>query len=573
MKRHCSRYINGTSTLSTPVVGTGGGGDVVGPATATDNAVARFDASTGKLLQNSSVTVSDTGVVGATEFRGATYLDGAGVNGLFIPQGLGAQIQFKNTVYKGLPDRLCSHEADGTLKATTATLSATGRFFTSGPITTTSDMACLNMSATQALRSNDIFNLSNSASISLGNNAAGVVQFRGTAYKGPGYLKVDADGVISVQRTYPEELTFDASVLTAGTLTGWNSVQSNYSLSTVAGNVTVAAGGVNGLNTVDFALDAGISGTAALFPWKDFTVHMVLNISDVVNSSTFWSNGNYGDPSALVAWSLGTANYVHDGALGGHIPLGNNVSGQWAVLTWVKQSGANPHLTCYRNGSQIGSGDYFVNPIPTVDGIFGLGRNPGTNVGGSPLSMGEVRVFRKTQNQQEIGTNLDALITKWLPPNEVKLNATTNGTFVSYPKVAFRDSGGVPSNYGPNESFTISFDAGSATRTWRMTPLSFGFEHSGGGILYDRLGIQTSADGSTWTNASLTGFLRSATVAPPWSTTSATGDGWIYPATSVGSPVTGVALTFTTRFIRFIFISDNSTQLPGWDIAIQAVAL
>jgi len=37
------------------------GGDVVGPASATDNAIARFDATTGKLLQNSVVTIGDTG--------------------------------------------------------------------------------------------------------------------------------------------------------------------------------------------------------------------------------------------------------------------------------------------------------------------------------------------------------------------------------------------------------------------------------------------------------------------------------------------------------------------------------
>lgn len=38
-----------------------GTGDVVGPASATDNAIARFDATTGKLIQNSAVTISDTG--------------------------------------------------------------------------------------------------------------------------------------------------------------------------------------------------------------------------------------------------------------------------------------------------------------------------------------------------------------------------------------------------------------------------------------------------------------------------------------------------------------------------------
>ena len=49
----------GVITNSSPSLG----GDVVGPASATDNAIARFDSTTGKLLQNSVVTVSDTGAV------------------------------------------------------------------------------------------------------------------------------------------------------------------------------------------------------------------------------------------------------------------------------------------------------------------------------------------------------------------------------------------------------------------------------------------------------------------------------------------------------------------------------
>jgi len=43
-------------------LGVGAGtGDVVGPASATDNAIARFDSTTGKLLQNSSLLVDDSG--------------------------------------------------------------------------------------------------------------------------------------------------------------------------------------------------------------------------------------------------------------------------------------------------------------------------------------------------------------------------------------------------------------------------------------------------------------------------------------------------------------------------------
>lgn len=41
--------------------GGGGGGDVVGPASSTDNALARFDGTTGKLIQNGVITQDDTG--------------------------------------------------------------------------------------------------------------------------------------------------------------------------------------------------------------------------------------------------------------------------------------------------------------------------------------------------------------------------------------------------------------------------------------------------------------------------------------------------------------------------------
>jgi len=47
---------NGAITISTVGVGTG---DVTGPGSSTDNAVARFDLTTGKIIQNSAVTISD----------------------------------------------------------------------------------------------------------------------------------------------------------------------------------------------------------------------------------------------------------------------------------------------------------------------------------------------------------------------------------------------------------------------------------------------------------------------------------------------------------------------------------
>jgi hypothetical protein len=47
----------GVITNSSPSLG----GDVVGPSSATDNAIARYDTTTGKLIQNSVVTIGDTG--------------------------------------------------------------------------------------------------------------------------------------------------------------------------------------------------------------------------------------------------------------------------------------------------------------------------------------------------------------------------------------------------------------------------------------------------------------------------------------------------------------------------------
>lgn len=56
----------------------GGSGDVVGPASSTDNAVARFDSTTGKLLQNSTMTVSDTGAYTAADGSKVTGSAGGG---------------------------------------------------------------------------------------------------------------------------------------------------------------------------------------------------------------------------------------------------------------------------------------------------------------------------------------------------------------------------------------------------------------------------------------------------------------------------------------------------------------
>ena len=56
------------------------GGDVVGPASATDNAIVRFDGATGKLVQNSVVTIADsTGDISGVGTLNATTLDATNI--------------------------------------------------------------------------------------------------------------------------------------------------------------------------------------------------------------------------------------------------------------------------------------------------------------------------------------------------------------------------------------------------------------------------------------------------------------------------------------------------------------
>lgn len=58
---------NGDANCTVP----SGAGDILGPSSSTDNAIARFDGTSGKILQNSGVTIDDSNNVTATSFIGS----------------------------------------------------------------------------------------------------------------------------------------------------------------------------------------------------------------------------------------------------------------------------------------------------------------------------------------------------------------------------------------------------------------------------------------------------------------------------------------------------------------------
>jgi hypothetical protein len=86
-------------------VSVSGGGDVVGPASATDNAIARYDTGTGKLIQDSVVilddvgnlTVPDTGILKAANYTGTDTSPGFNAFGQDAATGTAASV----TLYGG----------------------------------------------------------------------------------------------------------------------------------------------------------------------------------------------------------------------------------------------------------------------------------------------------------------------------------------------------------------------------------------------------------------------------------------------------------------------------------------
>jgi len=95
-------------------------GDVVGPASSTDNAVARFDGTTGKLIQNSAVTIADTtGDITGGKYNGLTVSTTTGT----LTVANGKTLATDNSVtFVGTDSSTVNYGTGGTIAYTGGTL-------------------------------------------------------------------------------------------------------------------------------------------------------------------------------------------------------------------------------------------------------------------------------------------------------------------------------------------------------------------------------------------------------------------------------------------------------------------
>lgn len=254
-----------------------GTGDVVGPASATDNAIARFDTTTGKLIQNSAVTIDDSGnMAGVGTLNTHTIPGGTGTFALT------SQLHDAVTVSD-------SAEIDFTLTGQDITAS-----LIAGSIDETKLNASVNASldlADSALQSSDIgvsvqaYDADLSAIAGLANTDGNIIVGNGTTW----VAESGATARTSLGLGSGDSPTFAGLDLSDGNLTNVGNIQADsIQADSVSGGVAIKNN--NGVNVASFGVGGAASLTTSLA--DGLTIAGVFNGATQANVDNLRLDGN-----------------------------------------------------------------------------------------------------------------------------------------------------------------------------------------------------------------------------------------------------------------------------------------
>ena len=388
-------YGNGSGGFSNVTIGTGvtfaggtlsatgTGGDVVGPSSSTDNAIVRFDGTTGKLIQNSAVTIDDagnivspdsvqfSGTVPATQPVGTLWFDSSNDSLNLQQNNIVQQIGEEIFIY----GRASNDIIDGQVIAVSGAYGTTGFVtFEPAPIGTTDPTHIIGL-ATEPIAKNSFGRIT----------AFGIVHGLSTS---PGFADGDA-------------LWYDPTVVGGYTKTQ----PSAPNIKVQIGVVTKAAGGTNGSIQVKV--------------FNGPTINDIANIQVATPTGgqllTYNATGGYWKNTSLTA---GTAITVTPAA-GGGITITNSAPDQVVVLTGAGTTtvtGTYPNFTITSNDQYVG----------TVTSVSGTGTVNGITLTGTVTSSGSLTLGGTLSN-----VSLTTQVTGTLPIANGGTNATSAGAAVA----------------------------------------------------------------------------------------------------------------------------------------------
>lgn len=245
-------------------IATTGTGDVTGPASSTDTAIARFSGTTGKVIQNSLIGIDSTGALGLPDNVRQTFNPGSTTPGLNVGANSGDPSTpsngdiWYNSATSGTGNRQFRVRRNG----------ATETLAVVPPVSTADrEIPTINPSTGNLDNVSEMFYISADNALKVGDIATGRIQLSAVTTETPSISAIGADsninlnlvskGTGTVQANGVAVATIsDSQTLTNKTINGSNNTITNVSLSTgVTGTLPIANGGT-GATTQQAAMNA-----------------------------------------------------------------------------------------------------------------------------------------------------------------------------------------------------------------------------------------------------------------------------------------------------------------------------